>query len=237
MVKISISTLFVTLPPQDFPKVITWDLYFFFFFISDVASVLKYCRLLLFEHDAKFYLEIDSLESAAYLQEDLSRFEHWCDINNMVLNVEKCYVMRYATKKLSLVCNYTFYNTSFLSVDEIKDLSVTFPGIGSFKMHMRNIANKAFRVLGFVTRTSFVSPSFSIIVRFIGAFYYWVCVSKLNLKLIDVLIRINDIMKPKRTTNRRKKQLTKILTINYKNTDSDKFNKIWSSINTSHQSL
>ena len=132
----------------------------FLFFINDVASVLKYCRFLLFADDAKFFLEIDSLESAAYLQEDLTRFEQWCDINGMVLNVEKCHVIRYTTKKLPLIVNYTLYNTTLLSVNEIKDLGITFSCNGSFKLHMRNIVNKAFRVLGFVRHTlPFVSPS------------------------------------------------------------------------------
>ena len=132
----------------------------FLFFINDIAGFLKFCKFLLFADDAKLFLEIVSLEAAANLQEDLNSFVYWCTINGMTLNVEKCNVVRFTTKRKPFNVIYTVHDFPLSLVDVIKDLGVIFTSNGTFKVHIQTIVNKALRVLGFIKRTlHFIAPS------------------------------------------------------------------------------
>ena len=70
-------------------------------FINELKNNINKSHLLLFTYDARFYLCIETNDSPMNLQDDLNSFEQWCVIKSMVINVDKCCVVRYTNKKIT----------------------------------------------------------------------------------------------------------------------------------------
>lgn len=94
------------------------------------------------------------MNDAHFLQDDLIRFQNYCTINKLDLNVSKCYVSTYTRKPTKILFDYNFHNSSLIRVDSIKDLGVTFDSKLLFDQHVDIIVKKASRSLGFVFRMS-----------------------------------------------------------------------------------
>ena len=125
---------------------------FFLVLINDLPDIIKHCISLLFADDAKFLLRIDSPISPELLQSDLRALENWCDRNEMQLNVDKCSILRYGTKKSLIFFPYRLYNTPLSVAREITDLGVIFSSNFSFKALIERIKNKSLRILGLLNR-------------------------------------------------------------------------------------
>ena len=78
----------------------------------------------------------------------------------MVLNVNKCCVVRYTTKQSPILHNYEMHDSVLTLKTIMKDLGITFSSNGKFDTHISNITNKAFRTLGFINRSfkNFYNP-------------------------------------------------------------------------------
>ena len=123
-------------------------------FINDLPKYIKNCHLLLFADDAKIYTKIDNISSAQLLQNDLNSFENWCIANHMSINVSKCCVTRFTTKREPTIYDYKLCNSSLSVENDIRDLGVIFSSDGTFGNHIQNIVNKSLKILGFINRIS-----------------------------------------------------------------------------------
>lgn len=88
------------------------------------------------------------------LQEDLIRFQTYCILNKLQLNVSKCYHVTYTRKKTLIGTGYTLYGQTINKVNTIRDLGVIFDSKLLFDQHIESIVKKAAKALGFITRMS-----------------------------------------------------------------------------------
>lgn len=123
-------------------------------FVNDIATCFLYSNILLYADDMKILCPIKSLQCAQHLQEDLCRFENYCIVNKLDLNVSKCYVCTYTRKPSCISFSYTLKNLNINRVNSIRDLGVTFDSKLLFDEHINKIINKASKALGFILRMS-----------------------------------------------------------------------------------
>lgn len=126
----------------------------FIIFVADISSCFRSSKILLYADDMKILSPIRSNEDASRLQEDLNRFQNYCTINKLDLNISKCYVCSFTRKPIHILFNYTLKNSSLSRVSFIRDLGVTFDSKLLFDNHVNNVVNKASKALGFVLRMS-----------------------------------------------------------------------------------
>lgn len=126
----------------------------FIIFIMDINKCFRYSKSLLFADDMKILKVISSSSDVRDLQEDLLRFEQYCIMNKLDLNVTKCFCMTFSRKNNQIESNYTLNNHNLTRVNSIKDLGVIHDSKSIFKDHIDHIASKASRALGFVVRMS-----------------------------------------------------------------------------------
>ena len=125
----------------------------FIIFINDLPAFINFSKVLLFEDDAKFYCVIHDFLSAILLQLDLFSFGEWCLRNSMKLNVSKCMVVGYTNVWHPVIFHYQLFNATLNTSNVMKDLGVTFSSSGNVSLHIDDIVNKAFRVLGYINLT------------------------------------------------------------------------------------
>lgn len=74
--------------------------------IKDLSVAFLYRRSLLCTNDFKIFNSILSIDDCVELQTDIWNVEHWCRINGMALNLEKCYVMRASRRSNPIMLDY-----------------------------------------------------------------------------------------------------------------------------------
>ncbi|CAK1585828.1 unnamed protein product [Parnassius mnemosyne] len=144
----------------------------FLAFINDITTEIKNCRCSLFADDLKIYKPVKSVEDIKLIQDDLNRISHWCEVNSMTLNANKCFHVKYTRKKKPLVSSYSIGNVVLQELPEIKDLGVTIDRKLTFKSHINIIVNKAANFLGFIKRNTKGFSSRTKIILFIYLFIY-----------------------------------------------------------------
>ncbi|CAF4930014.1 unnamed protein product [Pieris macdunnoughi] len=134
---------------------------FFNIFINDIGSCVQGSKFLMFADDLKLYRTVNSPEEAMSLQNDLDNLIMWCSLNGMNLNPEKCHVVRFSRKKRSPTRVYHINQAFLKDVSHTRDLGVILDGKLRFNLHVDDITNRAFRMLGFVLRNckEFRNPS------------------------------------------------------------------------------
>lgn len=126
----------------------------FVIFILDIAQCFKNSKILLFADDMKILKVISTLRDVHNLQEDLLRFQSYCNLNKLDLNVNKCFYVTFSRKQTILDEGYNLLNTRLKKADDVKDLGVIHDGKLVFDKHIDNIVRKASKALGFIMRTS-----------------------------------------------------------------------------------
>lgn len=126
----------------------------FALFINDLPSLVK-SKILLFADDLKIFLEIKSVNDARQLQNDINIIVDWCTLNGLRVNINKCNTMTFTRKQQNNIFtfNYNINDVALNKVNSCKDLGVTFDSKLSFDMHFRNITTRAYRTLGFISRS------------------------------------------------------------------------------------
>jgi hypothetical protein len=122
-------------------------------FINDIMSVLL-VDALLFADDVKIYTVISSNEDFARLQTSIDNVLDWCITNNMKLNSSKCSIMTFGRLQSLHHFQYVLDNQPLGRVYTIKDLGVTFSADNSFNEHVDDLCRRAYRMLGFITRST-----------------------------------------------------------------------------------
>ena len=72
----------------------------------------------------------------------------------MQLNINKCKSITFTRKRTKINFNYNLNNINLDSVSEIRDLGVLFDAKLTFKSHINNVTNRAFKLCGFIRRQS-----------------------------------------------------------------------------------
>ena len=118
-----------------------------------------YCcgsKTFMFADDAKLYKHVNDNLDATALLHDCQKLYSWCEQWMMALNTNKCKVLSIGRKvKTYLKYGFDIPRLGFVQlecVDSIKDLGVTFDSDMSFKSHIYEKINMAYRMLGIINR-------------------------------------------------------------------------------------
>ena len=135
----------------------------FLIFINDLSSVL-HCNFVLFADDLKLYHKILSDDDHKVLQKDLDELSKWCEINDMFLNIDKCFSISFTRNRNRREHVYKLDNVPLKEVTSIRDLGITLDSKLIFDVHINNMKSKSLKMLGFVYRMSkpFKNPQSSI---------------------------------------------------------------------------
>lgn len=126
----------------------------FTIFINDVGNCFLNSKIILYADDMKIFKIVQSEADVRDLQDDLNRFEQYCFVNKLDLNVSKCFHMIFTCKKNIVCSKYILKNCPISVVTEIKDLGIIHDSKLLFDKHIDNIVKKANKMLGFIMRTS-----------------------------------------------------------------------------------
>lgn len=124
---------------------------FFLVFINDLGNEIS-SKYKLFADDLKIYRIINNESDIIELQSDINVVFNWCDRNNMTLNPNKCYFIKFSRKKNSNQYFYTMDNSPLQEVDTIRDLGVMLDSSLNFRNHYDLIINRASKLSGFIVR-------------------------------------------------------------------------------------
>lgn len=124
----------------------------FFIFINKINKNLD-CNILLFADDVKIFLEINQIQDAEHLQENLTRFAEWCKDSRLKFAIEKWNVMSFSGRTNKIIFNYVVEGTLLPRPEIYKDLGVHFTSNLSFKTHVDIKVSSAAKALDFVTKT------------------------------------------------------------------------------------
>lgn len=126
----------------------------FLLFINDIVSIFKDVQVILFADDLKIYKMIRSIDDCHILQSNLDKLYHWCVINSLFLNIQKCQVIRFRKIQSHVTYEYSLNNVKLTQVAQIRDLGVIFDEKLTFTLHVNEITNRAIKMLGFICRTA-----------------------------------------------------------------------------------
>lgn len=126
----------------------------FALFINDLTDVIS-CEKLLFADDLKIFTKIDTIRDCLKLQKDLIAIKGWCDQNNLALNATKCEILSISRKANENIISFIYKidNTALLRTELLKDLGVIFDSKFSFQYHITSIVKRAYKMIGFITRS------------------------------------------------------------------------------------
>lgn len=126
----------------------------FALFINDLPPLLT-SIILLFADDVKILRKIISHDDSRALQRDADAIFNWCIENGLELNIKKCSTMTFTRKPQSTTHQYiyTLNGLSLPKVSTCKDLGITFDSKLTFEPHFINITSRAYKMLGFISRS------------------------------------------------------------------------------------
>lgn len=125
----------------------------FSLYINDISGVIA-SPFLLYAHDLKIFLSINSLDSCTQLQDDLRRLHTWSVENMLPLNVNKCKTLTFSTGLSYFHYQYVIGNSVLERVSKHKDLGVVFDSKLNFSIHVSRISVRANKLLSFIVRSS-----------------------------------------------------------------------------------
>lgn len=126
----------------------------FAIFINDLPDCILSNKLL-FADDLKIYIKIETIRDCLKLQKDLIAIKKWCLENKLSLNAAKCKVLSISRKPESNIISFIYKidDTVLERTKFLKDLGVIFDYKFSFQQHITHIANRAYKMIGFITRS------------------------------------------------------------------------------------
>lgn len=108
----------------------------------------------MYADDLKIYKNIDSPEDCILLQKDIDSLKLYRDKNKIKMNIAKCFHISFTRNKNKINYIYQFDNTPIAKCSSIRDLGVILDSTLSFRAHIEAIAEKAYKMLGFIIRIS-----------------------------------------------------------------------------------
>lgn len=126
----------------------------FLVMISDLPEVLLYSEISLYADDCKFSKIIRNANDSSLLQSDVTKFQQWCENNELLVNPGKCSAITFTKRRNTEARFYQLGESKLATVTSVRDLGVELSNDLNFNQHVANITSKASRVLGFVRRFS-----------------------------------------------------------------------------------
>lgn len=125
----------------------------FIVFINDLTNNIS-GNCLLYADDLKIFHSVSDVSDCARLQNDIDAVHEWCKSNRMSLNVNKCFVISFCTKKPKFLHDYNIDGRALERRNEAKDLGITFDYKLSFRSHYKQIVTRCNQLNGFLLRIS-----------------------------------------------------------------------------------
>lgn len=122
-------------------------------FANDIKDVFVDCLFLGFADDLKIFKIVRNRGDCLALQDDLNRFSHWCNINRLTLNTDKCKAITFCKIKNPLIYEYSLNDTILQRTNLVRDLGVWLDSELTLVSHIEKMTSKAMRLLGFVFRS------------------------------------------------------------------------------------
>ena len=123
----------------------------FLLYINDLPKGLS-SVVRLFADDTMAHHTICSTKDQQVLQEDLNHLANWEQTWMMKFHPDKCQTLRVSRRRDPLACKYHLLGHTLYVVQEAKYLGITIAANLEWGTHIRNIANKASKTLGFLRR-------------------------------------------------------------------------------------
>ena len=88
------------------------------------------------------------------LQSDLDKLCDYCRRNHLTINPGKCNIISFSRRAKVLKFDYNLNGVAIRRVTEVRDLRVYIDSKLFFGLHVEQMISRAYRMLGFVLRTS-----------------------------------------------------------------------------------
>lgn len=124
---------------------------FFLIFVNDLTSRIV-CPFKMYADDLKLYMRIKTDNDTKFFQTEIDKVFSWCCQYKMILNIDKCYHIKFSKKRIPSIAVYYLNNIALNEVSTIRDLGVTFDSSLNFRAHIDNIVKKATQLSGFISR-------------------------------------------------------------------------------------
>lgn len=121
-------------------------------FINDITCCVENSRILLYADDIKLFREISTHDDCVLLQSDILNIVNWCAENKLLINVTKTFVLTFTRKSLAVLHDYTLNGILLKRVKESRDLGIVVDSELHFRSHVDSVVNKAYSLLGIVSR-------------------------------------------------------------------------------------
>lgn len=128
----------------------------FILFINDIVNEVQDAKILIFADDVKIYHPVKTIRDCVVLQKNLNIISNWSILNDLPLNLLKCKLISFHRSKIKdlIMFDYEIQSQKIDRVKSINDLGVMFDVNLDFKEHIENITSKAYKSLGFITRST-----------------------------------------------------------------------------------
>lgn len=123
----------------------------FSLFINDLPNVIQFSNILMYADDVKIFNSFKYYADHVKLQNDLNNFFAWCRHNMMVLNLNKCKLIRFS-RNTHISVDYFLGDYQLELVDSFLDLGILLDQKLTFVSHITMTVNKARGVLSFIKR-------------------------------------------------------------------------------------
>ena len=124
-------------------------------FMNDIKGIFVNCLFLGFVDDLKMF-KIGNKCDCLAMQKDLNKFSHWCNVNNLTLNTDKCKVITFCNIKNPLVYEYSLNNTILQRTNLVKDLGKWLDYEVTFVSHIEKMTSRAMLLLVFKFKICFI---------------------------------------------------------------------------------
>ena len=126
----------------------------FLLFMDDLSDCFHAdsSKILLFADDCKLFRQIDNVTDAISLQNDLSKFENWCNKWNLQINPAKSTSSTITLKHNFHRHQYKIGTSTIAHVNSQRDLGVIIDQKLSFDDHISSITKSSMRILGLLYR-------------------------------------------------------------------------------------
>ena len=125
----------------------------FSIFINDICKNIS-SNVLLFADDLKIFKIVRCMDDCLALQEDLTLVERWCVVNNLPLNIGKCFSAKFSNRLTIIDYDYVLGNSAISKCETFKDLGVMYDTKLSFAAHIDMACDRAIKMLGFIIRNA-----------------------------------------------------------------------------------
>ena len=130
----------------------------FLIYINDICNVSSLAKVILFADDTNlFFSNNDPNELIKTLNSEIPKFSHWLTVNKLTLNIDKTKLILFKPrqKRASVQIRIKLNNKEIEQVKETVLLGVVLDECLTWRSHIAFVANKIFKSIGIICKTSF----------------------------------------------------------------------------------